>query len=277
MPQAHVTGLPATAAEVTPGIEALARALNHDPMLIFDYVHNHIEYVPIYGTLNGAAGTLLAGRGTDADQAALFIALMEAAGYTATYVVGDVTYPVDRLANWVGTETAQAGNVFVNGGIPITGTVGGIQITRVWAEAEIGGETYTFDPAMKAYAETAGIADLGSALGYDRATFLNRATAEAVTTTHAISNVNEANVRADLADYTMNLVDHIDTNLPDGGVADVIGGREIVPSEMTTYVTALPYALNVANESRPPIFSATATRSALSTRASTYLQYLPTG
>ncbi|MGC9399935.1 MAG: RHS repeat-associated core domain-containing protein [Anaerolineae bacterium] len=250
-PQAQIAGLPTTAAEVTPEIAALARALQHDPKLIFDYVHNHIDYVPIYGTLNGAAGTLRAGRGTDADQAALFIALMEAAGYTANYVIGDVTYPVDRLANWVGAEAAQAGNVFLNGGIPIAGGAGGYQITRVWAEAEIGGETYTFDPAMKVYAETAGIADLGSALGYNRTTFLNRATSGATTGADAIQNVNEANVRADLTTYAMNLVDYIDANLPDGGVADVIGGREITPSELTAYGTTLPYALSVANESRP--------------------------
>ena len=250
-PQAQVAGLPTTAAEVTPEIEALARALQHDPVLIFDYVHNHIDYVPIYGTLNGATGTLLAGRGTDADQAALFIALMRASGYTANYVTGDVTYPVNTLANWVGTEAAQAGNVFLNGGIPIAGGVGGYQITRIWAEAEISSTTYTFDPALKEYAETAGLADLGSALGYNRTQFLSDAQLGATTTTSYTLNLNEANIRADLITYTMNLIDYIDANLPSGGVADVIGGREIVQTELTAYATTLPGALSTANVSRP--------------------------
>ncbi|MEA3308538.1 MAG: transglutaminase family protein, partial [Chloroflexota bacterium] len=252
-PQAQIAGLPATAAEVTPEITALARALQHDPMLIFDYVHNHIDYVPLFGTLNGAAGTLRAGRGTDADQAALFIALMEATDYyTASYVVGNVTYPTTTLANWVGVETAQAaGNVFVNGGIPIAGGVGGYQITRIWAEAEIGGTTYTFDPAMKAYNETAGIADLGSALGYTQTQFLHDAQVGATTTTSYTLNLNEANIRADLITYTTNLMDYIDTDLPSGGVADVIGGREIAQTEMTAYATALPDALATSVTSRP--------------------------
>jgi len=251
VPQAQVAGLTTTAAEVTSEIESLARALQHDPQLIFDYIHNHIDYVPIYGTLNGATGTLLTGRGTDADQTALFIALLEAAGYTANYVTGDVTYPVNTLANWVGTETAQAGNVFLNGGIPIAGGVGGHQITRIWAEAEIGGTTYTFDPAMKEYQETEGIADLGSALGYNRTQFLTDAQVGATTTTSYTLNLNEANLHANLITYTMNLVDHIDANLPSGGVAEVIGGREIVQTEMTAYVTTLPDALSTSSVSRP--------------------------
>ena len=35
--------------EVTPEIEALARALWYDAATIYDYVRNHIDYVPTYG------------------------------------------------------------------------------------------------------------------------------------------------------------------------------------------------------------------------------------
>ena len=103
---------------------------------------------------------------------------------------------------------------------------------------QIGGITYIFDPAMKVYQETAGIADLGSALGYSRTQLLNDAQLGATTTTSYTLNLNEANIRADLITYTTNLVKYIDANLPSGGVADVIGGREIVQTEMTAYSTA---------------------------------------
>jgi len=79
-----VVNLPTSETEATPEIQALARALENDPKFIFDYVHNHIDYVPTFGSVNGATGTLLAGRGNDWDQTSLFIALMRAAGYSAT-------------------------------------------------------------------------------------------------------------------------------------------------------------------------------------------------
>ena len=40
--------------EVTAEITELARALQHDPKLIYDYVHNHVEYIPYFGSLRKA-------------------------------------------------------------------------------------------------------------------------------------------------------------------------------------------------------------------------------
>ncbi len=51
----------------SPEIKELARALLYDPKLIYDYVHNHIEYTPYYGSLKGATLTLLDGCGNDFD------------------------------------------------------------------------------------------------------------------------------------------------------------------------------------------------------------------
>ena len=246
-----LASLPTSETEATPEIQSLARGLENDPKRIFDYVHNHIDYVPTFGSVNGAEATLLAGRGNDWDQASLFIALMRAAGYTADYVVGDVVYEVERLANWVGVEDDIniVGNVFAAGGVPVEGSSSppGLKITRVWAEVEIDGTTYTFDPAMKAYEEVAGI-DLGTAIGYNRATFMSRAQAGATVTSDYAQDMNEANVRADLAAYSMNLADHIKNNLPEASLAEVIGGRSIMPTEMTDYPTSLPYALSVGDQ-----------------------------
>jgi RHS repeat-associated protein len=253
-PHAPLTtaGLPGAAAEVTPEIEALARALEDDPGLIFDYVHNHVDHVPLYGSLNGATGALLAGRGTDADQASLFVALMRAAGYSADYVVGDVTYSVDRLANWLGVEAGQVPTALGNGGVPFTNGAAPntLILTRVWAEAIIGATSYPFDPAMKTYREIDGV-DLATATGYDRTALLSTARAGATTTPSYTLHLNEANVRAALVTYTMNLVAHVDAHLPTGSVADVTGGREIVPAELTAYPTTLPHALASTVAARP--------------------------
>lgn len=54
---------------LTPELVELARALQHDPKLIFDYMRNHIDYVPYYGSLKGAMLTYLDSSGNDFDQA----------------------------------------------------------------------------------------------------------------------------------------------------------------------------------------------------------------
>ena len=82
----ETTGGPATSeTEATPEIQALARALQHDPKLIFDYVHNHIDYVPLFGSMQGGHGDAAGGRGNEWDQASPFIALTRESGYKANY------------------------------------------------------------------------------------------------------------------------------------------------------------------------------------------------
>ena len=61
--------------EITPEIQELARGLRNDPQLIFEYVRNSIEYVPIYGSIRSATQTMLDGKGNDFDQTSLLIAL----------------------------------------------------------------------------------------------------------------------------------------------------------------------------------------------------------
>ena len=79
--QASKTGMDkasftAFSAEITDEITELARALQYDPKLIYEYVHNHIDYVPCFGSLKGATLTCLDGCGNDFDQASLMIALL---------------------------------------------------------------------------------------------------------------------------------------------------------------------------------------------------------
>ncbi|NLE44623.1 MAG: hypothetical protein GX620_07860, partial [Chloroflexi bacterium] len=235
--------------DATGEIEALARGLQHDPRLIFDYVHNMIDYVPTFGSVNGATATLYAGRGNDCDQTSLFIALMRVAGYDARYVTGDVTYSPERIGNWVGADASQAHNVLLNGGVPITGTVGGWQVFRVWAQARIGGTWYTFDPAMKEYTETVGLGNLDAVLGYNRAAFLGRARQGATVDADSARDLNEANIRADLEMYSTNLVNTIRTSLPNSSFDEVTGGRRIVWSETGGYSTSLPFAETIAHQS----------------------------
>ncbi|OQX05369.1 MAG: hypothetical protein BWK80_52275, partial [Desulfobacteraceae bacterium IS3] len=233
--------------EITPEIQELARGLRHDPKLIFDYVHNHIEYTPTFGSIKGATGTYWAGRGNDCDQASLFIALMRASGYTADYVMGNVAYDLNRLANWLGAESDPSVivNVLANAGIPNETGIDGAIISRIWAEAVIDGKNYTFDPAMKEHRTIPGIGDLKTALGYDRTKLLADAQSGATATADYVQNINETNIRKDMTAYTAKLVSYLKSNYPAASLSDIIGGREIIPTEMTEYPTKLPYIITV--------------------------------
>jgi len=135
--------------EATPEIESLARGLLHDPKLIYDYVRNHIEYIPNFGIRNGATGCLLAGRGTDWDQSALLASLLRESGYTNRFVKCEIGYSMTDLSNWSGVETNYLVDYFGSGGVRVSGIYGypdQLRVERVWVEANINGTWYTFDP-----------------------------------------------------------------------------------------------------------------------------------
>ncbi len=240
----QIESLPTSEADITTEIQSLATALKDDPKTIFDYVHNNIEYVSTFGCMKDAATTLLVKRGNDCEQAALFIALMRAAGYEASYVVGDVTYELEVLNNWVGTEKYQAMAMFLTGGVPIDAADGKVILTRIWATAQINGQTYTFDPAMKAYRNLKGRADLKTLMGYNQTTFMADALQGATKTADFVQKMNEAKVRQDLTTYSTNLIKAMRSQYPNATLKELIGGREISPTKLSGYVTTL---LNVVS------------------------------
>jgi len=250
------SAIPVSETELTTEIQELARALKNDPKLIYEYVRNHIDYVPISGSINGATGTLIAGKGNDFDQVSLFLALMKASGYTDYYYVkGSVTYPADKVASWIGVEK-KAGpicGVFASGGIgqKVDGLscVGidpeyvptNIRITHIWTRVNINGTYYAFDPSFKEYEYTAGI-NLASAMQYDQNAFLS--SAGGIITPDYVQNLNEENIKSSLNTYSSNLASYIKTNMPNVFTGEIAGGREIIPGDFQ-YLTTLPYPFQV--------------------------------
>ncbi len=62
-------------------IEALARSLRNDADLIYEFVTNRIEIIPVYGLQKGALGAYIDRSGTAFDQAHLMVELLREAGY----------------------------------------------------------------------------------------------------------------------------------------------------------------------------------------------------
>lgn len=65
--------------QLTAAIRAKAAELNDDPVAIYQWVRNHIEFIPSYGSIQGAGYTLQQRKGNAFDTASLLIALLWAA------------------------------------------------------------------------------------------------------------------------------------------------------------------------------------------------------
>ena len=237
---------------VTSEIQELARALKNDPNLIYQYVYDRVEYTPIYGSLKGAAATLLDGKGNDFDQCSLMIALLRQAGFTANFIYGQIRVYPAQLTNWLGVTASPnaIGWLLGSAGIPATtwtypdNSLAFVDMDHVWVSVHIGINDYSFDPSLKTNTYTAGI-NLPAAMGYNQATFLSNALAGATSTSSYLQNVNSASLRGALTGYATNLVNYIRSNSPAASLDQIIGGKSIIPVQAFPRQSSLPYQQSV--------------------------------
>ncbi|KRQ00644.1 RHS repeat-associated core domain-containing protein [Bradyrhizobium manausense] len=245
-------------------ISALASALKCNVDLIYEYVYNNIEYEPLFGSNKGALGALLDQRGNDIDQAQLLVALLNASGITQTnFIYGYITVTgstnppppctattVTSAAGWLGVKNDYYAivNALANGGIPLRSGVldggnGGLlclDVAHVWVQVTIGGTNYVFDPSFKLHTVSTGLGNLPAILGYTKSQFL--ADTGGTIDSTSISNVNRAQMRANLTSYANNLIAYIKANNPAYTLTDVIGGKSIIPlTGSPIRQTSLPY------------------------------------
>jgi transglutaminase-like putative cysteine protease len=241
-------------APITPEIAALAQQLHYDPLKIFLYVRNTIDYQPYYGSVKGSLGAYWEKAGNDVDQASFLIALFRASDIPARYISGEVQLDLDRLMNWTGAQTPEvAVKILQTHGIPLQtvtnrrGNLMGVKFSHTWVAAYIGPRHHhdrdhhghgqgcagghqwvQLDPSFKHYEYTAGI-DLKQATGFDPDAFYNAATAGATINQDQsyVTNLNQANIQGNLQAYADNLLAWVNANLPNATVGDVLGGRKI--------------------------------------------------
>ena len=234
--------------EITTEINELARGLNYNPKLIYEYIRNHVDYVPYYGSLKGATLTYLDSSGNDFDQASLMVALLRASGYAAQYIYGTLSIPASGasgqkdMQHWLGvTNNSVVSNILTNGGIPYT-SGSNYEVDRVWVRATIDGTTYVFDPAFKVYETVSGI-DLADAMGYDQTQLLSVAGGTADTDGNYIQSLNENALGTQLTSYSTALFNAIRTSYPNASMEEIIGGRTIVPEYLTQLPTSLEFTI----------------------------------
>jgi RHS repeat-associated protein len=234
------SGLPAPVA-------TLVSALKCDPDLIYEYVYNNIEFEPLYGSNKGTLGTLLDRRGDDADQVQLLVALWNAAGYSQTgYVAETPMLSGTQVANWLGVpnDCTAILNLLTDGGYYSVnescsgGTVTYITVNHFIAALCLGstgpacymGTWYYFDPSLKSHTILAGVTGLANnVFQYSRTQFLADAGGTIPLNGYSISNINRAQLRADLTGYATNLVNYVNLNNRALTVGNIIGGKTILP------------------------------------------------
>ncbi len=129
---------------LTDAIKAKAAELQKNPVAIQNWVKNHIEWLPSWGSMQNADSVLQSGKGNSLDIASLTIALLRASGIPARYQFGTIELPVDRAKNLIGNfdDAASAQNMLGQGGIANVGVVSSgviqkIKMEHVWVAAYI--------------------------------------------------------------------------------------------------------------------------------------------
>ena len=234
-PYPATSAAPATPVEIV----ELAQSLKNDPDLIYQFVHDNIQFTPMWGYLKGPLGTLLDGNGDSFDQSALMVALLTQAALSNPaisnpgFLFGALNLSSAQAQNWLGVDANpnSIAALLASAGIPADtdGSGNVLAMGHVWVQVSINGTAYVFDPAFKTQTWKSGVvSNLPAIMGYSQAAFLT-AGGGTVTPT-SIQGVNRTALRNQLATYSTNVLNYVRQNLPTGGLSDFIGGSSIVPT-----------------------------------------------
>jgi len=245
---------------LTQPIKDQAALLNHDPVQIYHWVRNNIEWQPTWGAVQDAELTLDAKRGNAMDIASLTLALLRASLIPARYVHGTIEIPEAEFRNWAGgfSSIDAAVDFAASGGIPTAAVIRGgkidtVQIEHIWVEIaadyhpsrvakNIDADSWVqIDPSFKQYTYLNGL-DVVQISEIDTNQLaqdvLNSGTineAEGWVTGFDPTILQAAQAQAQTA-----LESHITNNMTNPTVGDVIGGRKTIIEQHPTLASSLP-------------------------------------
>lgn len=246
---------------LTPAIRAKAQELNYNPVQIYNWVRNNVEWLPTWGATQDADVTLGSQRGNPLDIASLLIALYRASGIPARYVHGTIEVPADKFMNWAGgfTSITAAADYASSGGIPVTtitsgGKITKVQLEHIWVEAAIdfhpsrgainksADSWMPLDASYKQYEDLQGL-DVVAISGIDPSALAQSfATSGTVNQTEGwVAGLNPTILQNAQTQAQTALQTYITNNLPNATVGDVIGGRKIIANNSTVLPTGLSY------------------------------------
>ncbi len=233
----------------TEEITTLASQLGNDPVAIYEWVHNNIDFECYFGSRKGAASTLAELAGNSTDTANLLLALLRASGIPARYVTGVIELTAAQACSWLATDNiSDAQSLLASAGIPTTGIIEGgalskLELTQTWTEAYVNYGNYRgndagqgprdwipLDASYKTYELYTPDVDIISALG---------ASYESLSEEY-LSSVRQETFVEFLKKKT---IDYINNFNPDLSPNDLERSCHIVSSELGVLPPVLPYAL----------------------------------
>jgi RHS repeat-associated protein len=254
----------------TTAIRAKAAELGANPVKIYNWVRNNIEYAPTYGSIQGADYCLQTKQCNAFDTSSLLIALLRASNIHARYVYGTIELPIDKAMNWAGgfTDRNAAVEYIASGGVPVSGITSGGEITavkmeHVWVEAYINynpsrgakhqagkGDTWIqLDGSYKQYDYTPRV-DISTAVPFDSQAFVSQIQSTAVidSANSSVTGVGCAPLSQMMSSYKEQLKSYLEQQYPSATLGAVLGDRAIVQQDYPYLLGTLPYSNVVIGE-----------------------------
>ncbi len=242
---------PASIDEATPYIQAIADGLNHDPVRIYEWVCNSIEYTPYSGLKRGAHLTALEREGNDMDCAALLVALFKASGFPETaykyqfsvFTVATEGHDGINASAWLGVEPGAVAGQFESVKHPVNPNPGSIQIPHVWVSFLWNDKAYKLVPSFKTYErnqpydlEAANIGYSPSAVSAVAAGIQANVAGSASATAYTGVLAGKTALRTKLSEYSASLVAKLESENSALSGMELVGGRKI----QFQYLAGLP-------------------------------------
>ncbi|QOC23502.1 transglutaminase family protein [Wenzhouxiangella sp. AB-CW3] len=237
---------------ITPAIEAKAAELDHDPIRIYHFVRNQIDFLPGWGATQDAELTLGARRGNAKDTSSLLIALLRASGIPARYVYGVIEVEAPKFTNWMGnfSHVNAAMQHASSGGIPVgmsssnNASVTNVILDHVWVEAAIdyipsGGrhmveaDTWVaLDASFKQYVYLQGL-DAIEISGLDVEQLVDDFAASGTVDEELgyVQNLDVSLIEAAQEQVANAMQEFIEDQMEDPTTGDVLGGRKAIVQE----------------------------------------------
>jgi hypothetical protein len=247
--------------QITSDIENLAKELEYNPVKIYNWVHDNIQFIPTYGSVQGSQLALEARAGNAADTASILMALLKASDIHCQYVYGTILLKVEEVMNWVGgvTSPEAAIQLLGQGGVPVSavtekGEISYIKLEHVWVEAFVDfhpsrgarhrtGDTWIpMDASIKQYQFVPGM-DIQNQVPFDAEAFAEQLTQNAQINEQEgwVSGIDQNFIQTTLENYQTQMADYIQQTNPQATVGEVIGTRTIIPANRPKLAASLPY------------------------------------
>ena len=240
-------------AQFTQDIQNLAAQLNDSPVKIFEWVKNNIEFIPTYGSIQGANMCLQSEPVQRHGYSVAAHCLTPCIEYPGSLCLRTIEVPMDKVMNWAGgfTDPNSAATAISSGGIPAAGKLFGgvlsaIRMEHVWVEAYIPYGNYRgaimeqsnktwipMDGSFKQYTYTNGF-DMTTTVPFSQDTYLSQAQSQ-----------------NPVLYYQSQIQAYLDVNMPNTSVMNVQGYRQITQETYHFLPSTLSYAIDAVWASTP--------------------------